>query len=1178
MNQIQENLFEQPSPIRPETFTGYRIKRIEVRNFGSYHGAPTSFDMECAGSIFAGENGAGKSTAFDAMNVCFNMKPRLNGAAAGESRGGNDRSVPNYYRGIVGDKETDGRVSKHTLRRFGDQETFMGIMVVFSNASRENFSAGRLLYIDDSGKNHWHYITSERALSLRHDFRSWETSGRLRTRGGQDGFEIHPNFDLFMGRVGKELGLGSSAQAQRAFRLLSLASSLQVMGSTTQFVRSYMLPDVDFLGMAEETLQAIESHGKARAKIALTRKQIADLEDISKQLDTLDEAFSEEVRLHRIEQGLPLVQSYMELLSARRMQRFHAMKASAARTEHEANQKEVEQLDQEIEALNEAIKAADGDRIEFLERELDAKIRERDRITAQRISIVEAAMESGIEAPVSADRAGWEKIVKHLDTLPDLQEKIAEMEIDRGEIGGRVRQAEREIASLEGEIEKVKKAGSPIRSDLRNAREEIARACGLEPDDMPFMGELMQVEEESRDGWEFAANQLLGAIATKMLVPENRYEAAKAAMEASEAQVRIRLESMTEARIGTEAQSRARIALARLDKRAMARKIELRDHPFSTYVQEQLTHRADHLCVSGEEFPHTRGKAITQRASISHSDTSAEKDGTRSRNQRSSYVLGWSVEDRIAALRSEISVIDADLQKDRQMYDNVSGALTSLGAKRDALNKLSGRMRPWEEVDTTDLESRVDYLSKELDRIQTDDMRKSRERRAELSTRRKEKQERLTKLEHEIIQKETQFSTAQERIDEKTDEMRTRRAATEARLTRADYKVIRSELLAGAHVPPGPGSALLRVVPMGEDSRIRGMFDALGRAYRARISNGRKTLSQKGLNAVKAINDYLDTYDGERNKGLTNQVRGADLDGQHEREQWRARLVTIRERELPVAQEEADKFRQNTLRTNVMALQGKLNTYDQEVRSIITGVNTVLEQNIFNPKAGTFAKIRVDRSKDQVIVAFDALLSQALDHHTDRSEADQFQRYADIADFLRDDETSRQRDRRQRIQYLANRWDATIRELRFEKNGTERLVRQIDSGQSLSGGERERFSAFMMGVAVNTAFKAYDESVRDRCLHTMLIDEAFSKSDSETTRAAIQVLEAFGLQIIAATPMSKIRPFEPVARTIFMISRPGNLQTATTRMEVATLDFGNISDDDSDLENFEFAADAEEVG
>ncbi|MPQ96184.1 ATP-binding protein [Thioclava sp. JE_KL1] len=1177
MNQIQENLFEQPSPIRPETFTGYRIKRIEVRNFGSYHGAPTSFDMECAGSIFAGENGAGKSTAFDAMNVCFNMKPRLNGAAAGESRGGNDRSVPNYYRGIVGDKETDGRVSKHTLRRFGDQETFMGIMVVFSNASGENFSAGRLLYIDDGGKNHWHYITSERALSLHHDFRSWETSGRLRTRGEQDGFDIHPNFDLFMGRVGKELGLGSSAQAQRAFRLLSLASSLQVMGSTTQFVRSYMLPDVDFLGMAEETLQAIESHGKARAKIALTRKQIADLENISRQLNTLDEAFTEEVRLHRIEQGLPLVQSYMELLSTRRMQRFYAMKANAAKTEHEADEKEVKQLDQEIDVLNEAIKAADGDQIEFLERELDTKIREKNRITAQRTSILEIAIESGMEPPVSADKAGWKKIEKHLATLPGLQEQIGEMQIDYNEIGGRIRQSEKDIESLEGEIEKVRKAGSPIRSDLRNAREEIARSCGLEPDDMPFMGELMQVEEKSRDGWEFAANQLLGAIATKMLVPESRYEAAKAAMEASEAQVRIRLEAMTEARIGKEAQSRARVSLARLDKRAMAHKIELRDHPFSTYVQEQLAHRADHLCVSGEEFPRTRGKAITQRASISHSDTSAEKDGTRSRNQRSNYVLGWSVEDRIAILQAEILAIDADLEKDRQMFENVEGALKALNTKRDVLNKLSGRMCPWEEVDTSRLASRVDYLREELDRIQTDDMRKRRERCAELETKRDEKKERLNKLGHEIIQRETQLTSAQERIGEKVDDMRTRRAAAEARLTRDDYKTIRRELLENIDIPPGCGHALLRAVPMGQDSRIRGMFEALSVAYRARISNGRKSLSQKGLSAVKAIDEYLDTYDGERNKGLTNQVRGADLDGHHEREQWRARLVAIRERELPVAQEEADKFRQNTLRTNVMALQSKLNTYDQEVRIIIAGVNTVLEQNIFNPKAGTFAKIRVDRSKDQVIVAFDALLSQALDQHTDRSEADQFQRYADIADFLRDDEKTQQRDRRQRIQYLANRWDATIRELRIEENGTERLVRQIDSGQSLSGGERERFSAFMMGVAVNTAFKAYDESVRDHCLHTMLIDEAFSKSDSETTRAAIQVLEAFGLQIIAATPMSKIRPFEPVARTIFMISRPGNLQTATTRMEVATLNFGNLSDDDSDLENFKFAADAEEV-
>lgn len=53
-------------------------------------------------------------------------------------------------------------------------------------------------------------------------------------------------------------------------------------------------------------------------------------------------------------------------------------------------------------------------------------------------------------------------------------------------------------------------------------RDALCAQLGLDADDMPFAGELLQVREDERD-WEGAAERLLHGFGLSLLVPDDHY-------------------------------------------------------------------------------------------------------------------------------------------------------------------------------------------------------------------------------------------------------------------------------------------------------------------------------------------------------------------------------------------------------------------------------------------------------------------------------------------------------------------------------------------------------------------------------------------------------------------------------------------------------------------------------
>src|SRR5690606_37002258 len=98
----------------------------------------------------------------------------------------------------------------------------------------------------------------------------------------------------------------------------------------------------------------------------------------------------------------------------------------------------------------------------------------------------------------------------------DLQNTLTEHSVS-------LHRGKQDHAQLSAEIDSLKRRRSNIDDRQVRIREALCTALGLDIEDMPFAGELLQVRDDERD-WEGAAERLLHGFGLSLLVPDAHYK------------------------------------------------------------------------------------------------------------------------------------------------------------------------------------------------------------------------------------------------------------------------------------------------------------------------------------------------------------------------------------------------------------------------------------------------------------------------------------------------------------------------------------------------------------------------------------------------------------------------------------------------------------------------------
>ncbi len=172
---------------------------------------------------------------------------------------------------------------------------------------------------------------------------------------------------------------------------------------------------------------------------------------------------------------------------------------------------------QQIDELKQAVNDNGGDRLERLAVEIRKKEQLRDTRKAKASRYGELAAVLG-EPPATDGTAFVVQRGKYQNWRDEARNRDADLQNALTEHGVTLRQGKQEHDQQTLEIDSLKRRRSNIDDQQIKIRAAMCVALGLNEEEMPFAGELIQVREDERD-WEGAAERLLRGFGLALLVP-----------------------------------------------------------------------------------------------------------------------------------------------------------------------------------------------------------------------------------------------------------------------------------------------------------------------------------------------------------------------------------------------------------------------------------------------------------------------------------------------------------------------------------------------------------------------------------------------------------------------------------------------------------------------------------
>jgi uncharacterized protein YPO0396 len=255
---------------------GFRLQRLEVRNWGTFHEKVHILDLAGQTALLIGENGSGKSTLVDALLTLLvpKMKRNYNLSAGGAKK--KERDEKTYVLGAYGSQsESDeSRAQIKFLRKPGESPTIL--LATFTNAATdEAITLAQLLWVqDDDVRKLFLVARSER--SIQKDFNGLGESRAWKKALRQRGFEVEESFSEYAEKVVRYLRMESTT----TLALFSQTVAIKEISHVSGFIRDHMLDKLD----AKELVDRLEQHYQDLKEcwnaIRTAKKQLALLQPV----------------------------------------------------------------------------------------------------------------------------------------------------------------------------------------------------------------------------------------------------------------------------------------------------------------------------------------------------------------------------------------------------------------------------------------------------------------------------------------------------------------------------------------------------------------------------------------------------------------------------------------------------------------------------------------------------------------------------------------------------------------------------------------------------------------------------------------------------------------------------------------------------------------------------------
>lgn len=1095
----------------------WRLETMQLVNWGGFEGHHT-IDLSADSTLISGATGTGKSTLLDAY-IALLMASRVpfNGASndnvTGRARGGDQRNVLRYMRGKIDDDRPAGSVTlTDKVLRGRDAPTWSAIAATWHTAGGTQFTALRLYYATPSAAR-FDDIT-KRMATINGPF-DLAAAADLAAAGFDPtqmrdrfaGLDFHGSYRSFCTTVCSRLGIGLPGEGERALGLLARIQAGRSVTTVDGLFKTMVLERPRTLAIADEAVAHFDDLHASYEAMKTAEQQVQALAPI---VDwhtewRQNQAEADTIATLGVDAGPG---SPWQIWSTRTEQRVISTAIAATTAARvSADQRAAAARRDEYEADEQlaALRAANAGGLAAQLEDLDLSIEhlhathqgteQARKIYRDRTQVLGEPSEDAAQF-AAAQQAAAEALAAFPATITALRD-------ERDIAVGAHQQLQLQAGRLDDELDSLSRRAGAVPAELHNARCAVADALGCDPDQVPFVGELIDMRA-GYEPWRLAADRALGGFATTLLIDQARLD-----------QARIQINTLTLGR-------RLSFEGAQLDhplpepadpRRLPGRLIVNPASPFAGWLIDRLTSNFDYTCVEDPADLAAVDRGLTITGQTKNRRRGAH-GGTRA------PVIGFTSTERRTELRTEIDQVNAQITAAATDIDRLDADLHHHHEQRDAYRYVVDT--DWSSIDTSATAVRIDAALGHRQRLAEGDATADGQRRGELRARREEAARDRHLAEAELERLTTDLAALQLRAEE----LHTAGMQGEGALTAelADHlEEHLTALCADTTLTADTVTTILgqlRSTLTGHAAAARTAAARTAKMLTATFEAFQRQWPQPDLSTdVTAYPGYHDILTDLHAEGL------------HQRRATFVRDVN------------------DWTGIDLLRLHGAMDEAVHDIKARLDPINDILASLAFGAQADRL-HITLRHTATTDITAFckelktlagaGGPLTDTLNPGDDDDVEKRFLTLARFINRIRKSDSTSERD-----YYLDVRRHVYIEAERRDTAGTTLNVYASLAGKS--GGESQELIAFIVGAALryqlgDTHWPRYAP---------VFLDEGFIKSDASFAGRAVAAWKGLGFQLVIGAPDDKVNSIEPHVDRILCVTKNSDHRSRITALTAA---------------------------
>lgn len=1112
---------------------GFRLQRMELWNWGTFDDKIYSIEPGGENSLLTGANGSGKTTFVHALLTLLAAERRMrsfNMSAEGKTK--NERTEESYVLGEYGLTEDDNGSKPQRLRE--DRHKVRSVILAVFKSEDQFVTLAQIRWFAGAELRR-SFVIAHKPLSVETDLRYFDAQGEWKKRLRQQ-YPRHGSRDMvefFDGpkEYGTRLRTVFGMRSEKAQSLFNQTISLKILGNLDDFIRTQMLEETGMEDDFEKLKEHFKTLSDAHRNIEKTLTQIDMLQPVRQHWNGWKNLEADKYVAEQYRQTLPawfaihqrnLLEKEMKLLEET-LQQTRQRKHDIETVIEEENQQLIA-TEVQIQSSQPGRLLAELDR---QVKDLDAEKDKRKAATAQYNSF--------------AEKLGWDTQVnerefeknrrkaeeKNLQLRSDLDEKrSAKVRMEDAR-----HQSETQITTLESDVEQLKKQKNNITGRIAQIRQEILEYTGATEEEIPFIGELIQLREGEQK-WEYAIEKLLHNFAQRLLVPEQYYKMVNKYVQNTDLKGRIVYERYKEGNYLT--------GLLSHEPDTVPDKLEIkRDSAYTDWVEFQLRKYYNYYCTDNLNEFAKNDYALTSSGLIRHGNRH-EKDDRNRGNSRQHYVLGWDNSAKIRLLIADLNELEEQVQHFRKEEAVLRSKIDTLEKQERALQELL-RFESFSLLDWEAIVQQISAKEKERQKLEKGDptLKELQQKKEALQHRLKDLQ---GKKEEKIREEEKQSSQLMQwRLSQqKCLEILEAYQGVDMDSKLADFQreyINKIEYTIDLDVIDKVRTQVVDSIRKKLDD-LNGKAESVKRQLNTAITRFKYPSDEKLL--VKFPDWRGDTH------RLPDSV---ELAGE-----YMDLLERLEGEELAEQRDRFKKYLNEEMINRMSSFGGRLNEQLQQIQRRIAELNQSLAGISYRQLPHTYIQMEAREELSPNIKDFRHRLvawkPNLAEYHRTKDDSILEASYVKIKELIDDLESKESwrrevMDVRQWLRFVA-------REVRAEDKTT---YRSYTGTEKLSGGEQAQLTYTILGSAIAYQFGITADGLSRRSFRFICVDEAFSRQDEEKARYLMNLCKQLNLQIMVVSPdkTEEFRIVEPFVARIHYVQRRANRDSIMYDMPIKQL-------------------------